>query len=84
MVSGVQKSQKVNKTLTKNIWKFPKHNLTNNFVGNFNKYSKGNTQIQTMPHPPKKSVIIFKCHRGKSTVKTEYNLKDISKYDKKV
>ena len=43
----------------KNIWKFPNHNLTNNFVENFDIYSKGHNQIQAMSHPFKGPVTIF-------------------------
>ena len=38
----------------KNIQKFPKHILTNNFVGNLIIYSKGDMQIWKISHP-------FKC-----------------------
>ena len=35
-----------------------------------------------MLHPFKGPVTIFGCFVGKNTVKTEYNLESISKYDK--
>ena len=35
-----------------------------------------------MPFPFKGPATIFACFGGKSTFKTEYNLKNISKYDK--
>ena len=43
----------------KNIPKFPKHALTNHFVGNFKIKSKGHNQIQTMPQPFKGTVAVF-------------------------
>lgn len=53
-----------------NISKFPKHILTNNFVGSLNTYSKGHNQIQAMQNPFK--VIIFGCFEGEKTVEAVY------------
>ena len=66
----------------KNIRKFPKHNLTNNFVRDFDIYSKEDNRTQTMPHLFKEPVTIFGNVVDKNTVKTKYNFKHISKYDK--
>ena len=44
-----------------NIRKSSKHNLNNNFVGDFNIFSKGSRQIWRMPRPFKKSVTISRC-----------------------
>ena len=81
LVFGVSKILKSEQDF-KNIRKFPKHNLTNNFVGNDDIYSKGDNQIQTMPRPSKGTVTIFGYFVGKNPIKTKYNLKNISKYDK--
>ena len=59
----------VNKNL-KNIRKFPKRSLTNNFVRTLSIYSKGHNRIQTMSHPFKGPVTIFGCFEGKKIVKT--------------
>ena len=66
----------------KSIWKFPKHNVTNNFIRNFDVYFKEHNWIQKMSHPFKEPVAIFWYFVRKSTVKTKYNLKNNSKYHK--
>ena len=71
----------VNKNL-KNIRKFPKHSLTNKFVRTLNTYSKEHNRFQTMSHPFKRPVTIFGCFEGKKIVKTEYDHRNISKWDK--
>ena len=67
------KNLKVNKTLT---------TFTNFQSICTHMYSKGHNSIQTMSHPFKESVTIFGCFGEKNIVKTEYNLKNISKYGK--
>ena len=63
------------------FWKSLKRNVTDNFVGNLNKYSR-HTQIQTMSYPFKGPVTIVGCFWGEHIVKAENNFKNNSKYDK--
>ena len=65
-----------------NILKFAKHNLTNNFARNFDIYSNEHNRIQAMQLPFKGPVTTCGYFLGKNNVKTKYNLKNISKYDK--
>ena len=83
MISGAFQGAKVLKSEQdfKNILKFAKRNLTNSFARNFDIYSKEHNRIQAMPLPFKGPVTTT-YFLGKNNVKTKYNLKNISKYDK--
>ena len=63
--------------IPKNIWKFPKHNLTNNFFGNLKIESKGNKKIWRLSQPFEGTGQFLCAFWGESTVKIKQNIKKI-------